>query len=131
MLEQYFLPQLNRHQKSSMIFQQDGAPPHWGLQVRTFLNKTFPNRWIGRDGPLHWPARSPDLTPMDFFFWGYIKTQVYRSNTVYHSIQELRNSITSCLQEINPEMLNHVFDSLQERYHLCIQNEGGHIEQYD
>ena len=33
------------------MFQQDGAPPHWGLIVRDFLNETFPNRWIGRNGP--------------------------------------------------------------------------------
>ena len=32
MLE-HFLPQLNRHQKVSMIFQQYGTPPYWGLQV--------------------------------------------------------------------------------------------------
>ena len=45
----------------------NGAPPHWGLVVREFLDQTFPNRWIGRDGPIAWPPRSPDLTPLDFF----------------------------------------------------------------
>jgi len=33
-----------------IIFQQDGAPPHWGLHFRRFLDATFPNRWTGRDG---------------------------------------------------------------------------------
>lgn len=50
-----------------LMFQQDGAPPHYAATVRTFLDETFPNRWIGRRGPIEWPARSPDLTPMDFF----------------------------------------------------------------
>lgn len=50
-----------------LIFQQDGAPPHYAANVRTFLDETFPNRWIGRRGPIEWPPRSPDLTPMDFF----------------------------------------------------------------
>ncbi|EFN77955.1 hypothetical protein EAI_14386, partial [Harpegnathos saltator] len=27
---------------NTVWFQQDGAPPHFGLQVRQFLNDTFP-----------------------------------------------------------------------------------------
>ena len=51
-------------------FQQDGAPPHWSLNVRDYLDATFPDAWIGRGGPTAWPARSPDITPLDFFFVG-------------------------------------------------------------
>ena len=58
-------------------YQQDGAPPHWRMDVRDSLNATFPNRWIGRDGPNCWPPRSPDLTPLDFFLWGYVKDRVF------------------------------------------------------
>ena len=54
-----FLPLLKLVSK---IIQQDGAPPHWGSHVRRFLDATFPSRWIGRDGPTPWPARSPDIT---------------------------------------------------------------------
>lgn len=31
-------------------FQQDGAPSHFELEVRNFLNDTFAERWIGRRG---------------------------------------------------------------------------------
>lgn len=48
-------------------FQQDGAPPHFAREVRQFLDEVFPEKWIGRRGPIEWPARSPDMTPMDFF----------------------------------------------------------------
>ncbi|KAJ4432790.1 hypothetical protein ANN_21429 [Periplaneta americana] len=41
------------------------------------LNEQFSGHWIGRRGPVEWPARSPDLTPLDFFFWGYIKNLIY------------------------------------------------------
>lgn len=47
--------------------QHDGAPPHFGNQVRNHLNEAFGERWIGRGGPVSWPARSPDLNPLDFF----------------------------------------------------------------
>jgi hypothetical protein len=58
------------------IFEQDGAPPHFHRNVTTFLDETFPGRWVGRRGPTAWPPRSPDLTPLDFFAWGCIKDVV-------------------------------------------------------
>ena len=35
------------------------------------------NRWIGREGPIAWLPCSPDLTALDFHFWGYMETVVY------------------------------------------------------
>ncbi|KAJ4429534.1 hypothetical protein ANN_21703 [Periplaneta americana] len=76
MLQLYAVPQL----PDGVIFQQDGAPPHFANMVRTFLDEQFPARWIGRGSPyITWPARSPDLTPPDFFLWGFVKDQVYRT----------------------------------------------------
>lgn len=48
-------------------FQQDGCPAHFTNTVTLYLNEVFPNCWIGRGGPINWPARSPDLSPNDFF----------------------------------------------------------------
>jgi hypothetical protein len=44
--------------------------------VRNFLDEQLPNRWTGRRGPVEWPPRPPDLTPVDFFFWGVVKDKV-------------------------------------------------------
>ncbi|KMQ82211.1 hypothetical protein RF55_23784 [Lasius niger] len=44
-------------------FQLDGCPAHYGRGPRQWLNIHYPDRWIGRAGPVAWPARSPDLTP--------------------------------------------------------------------
>ena len=52
--------------RSQMYFQHDGAPPHYTRHVREYLNESFPNRWLGRRGPVAWPPRSPDLTPLDY-----------------------------------------------------------------
>jgi hypothetical protein len=51
-------------------FKHDGAPPHFSRNVQGILNRMYPNRWIGLGGLGHWPARSPDLNPLDFFLWG-------------------------------------------------------------
>ena len=49
--------------RSKMYFQHDGAPPHYTRHVREYLNESFPNRSLGRDGSVAWPPRLPDLTP--------------------------------------------------------------------
>lgn len=70
MLEQFLFPQIEDIEQQAghrIIFMQDGAPPHHRLDVRDTLNNRFPNGWIGRDAPIPWPPRSPDLTPLDFF----------------------------------------------------------------
>ena len=63
------------------FFQQDGAPAHYGLIVRNWLDSKLPGRWIGRRGPIEWPARSTDLTPLDFYIWGYLKQKVYQKKS--------------------------------------------------
>ena len=78
MLKLNVAPQLEAFQPW-VIFKQDGAPPHWGSHVCQFLDATFPNRWIGRDGPTPWPQRSPDITPLDLFLWEYVRTKCFRN----------------------------------------------------
>lgn len=46
--------------------QQDGGPTHYRLAVRHILDETLPNSGIGRVRPTPWPARSPDVTSLDF-----------------------------------------------------------------
>ena len=63
-----------------MWVQQNGASAHFTAQVREYLDNTYPNKELGRGGPVPWPARSPDLTKMDFFLWGYIKEICFKSS---------------------------------------------------
>ncbi|KAJ8914803.1 hypothetical protein NQ315_014548 [Exocentrus adspersus] len=64
--------------KNRMWLQLDGAPAHFSVTVRHHLNEHFPNAWIGRQGQTAWPPRSADLTPMDYFLWRVVKSDVYR-----------------------------------------------------
>ena len=57
--------------RQRMWLQQVGAPPHFALIVREFLNLNFNGRWIGRGGPFEWSPCSPDLTSPDFFMGLY------------------------------------------------------------
>ena len=57
------------NKRGRMYFEHDGAPPYSSREVRHFLNSRFPGRWIGSGGPHNWPARSPDLNPLDYCVW--------------------------------------------------------------
>ena len=65
------------HDRQVLIFQHDGAPAHFAPPVKTWLDENYRDRWIGRNGPIRWPPRSPDLTPLDFYLWGRLKSLVY------------------------------------------------------
>uniref|UniRef100_A0AAR2LZP8 Tc1-like transposase DDE domain-containing protein n=1 Tax=Pygocentrus nattereri TaxID=42514 RepID=A0AAR2LZP8_PYGNA len=67
MLQETVFPSiLNEDGSFPCYFQQDGAPPHYGTGVHQWLNVQFPGHWISHCGPVEWPPRSPDLTPLDF-----------------------------------------------------------------
>ena len=129
MLQNFFWPYIqSKGLCSKIMFQQDGAPAHYSLIVRNWLDKRLPGRWIGRRGPIEWAARSPDLTPLDFFLWGFVKQKVYVRN--YVSLNDLRSSITKAVRSIKPDVLNRVFSNISKRLDLVIEKNGAHIEQY-
>jgi hypothetical protein len=45
--------------------------------VSQLLNRTFGEQPIGSGCPVHWPARSPGLNPLDSLLRGHPKTLVY------------------------------------------------------
>jgi len=51
----------------TLLVQQDRCLVHYARQVRTYLDKMYPNQWIDHHGPIKWPARSPDLALNDFY----------------------------------------------------------------
>lgn len=108
--------------RRDMWFQHDGAPPHFARITRTLLNKMFGQRWIGRGGLIQWPARSPDLTPLDFFLWGYIKEKVF--STVPTTREELKERIRTACASITPAMLFSVRRNIIERLLKCLEVHG-------
>lgn len=56
----------------NMYFQRDGVPADNAGVGATLLNELYSERWIGSYRLTRWPARSPVLTPIDFFIWGHV-----------------------------------------------------------
>lgn len=114
-------------ERETLIFQHDGAPAHYSRRVREILDERFPDKWIGRGGPIVWPARSPDFNVLDYFVWGYVKAAVehIRDGTQ----NEVREEIVAAFQTITPDMAHRATRQISRRVELCLQVQGRHFEQ--
>ncbi|UYV66924.1 hypothetical protein LAZ67_4003355 [Cordylochernes scorpioides] len=109
-------------------FQLDGAPPHYHRDARAYLDKKLSGQWIGRRGPIEFPARSPDLTPLDFFLWGTVKDGVYKRKP--RNLDILWNEIQAVCREISLDVLIRCTESVVTRTQNCIDAAGHQFEQY-
>ena len=109
-----------------IIFQRDGALPHCRSQVRRFLDAIFPNRWTGRDGPTPWPPRSPNITPLGFFLWGYVKDKVF--STPVPDITNLKARITDAFATITEDMLENTWRETDYRLDVLRATKGANVE---
>lgn len=122
-----FLGELPMNLRRSIYYQQDGAPTHNLRDVSNYLENRFQNKVISTYGHTRWPARSPDLTPMDFFLWGYVKERVYSSSS--RNLQELEIKIRQAFATITAQMLERVVRETISRAQKCTEVEGMHFEQ--
>jgi hypothetical protein len=60
---------------------------------------------------MKWPPRSPDLTPYDFFLWGYAKEHVFVPPLPL-DINELKLIITADIETVDRNMLERLWDEL-------------------
>ncbi|GFX96633.1 transposable element Tc3 transposase [Trichonephila clavipes] len=94
-------------------FQQDGATCHTARATIDLLKDTFGDRLISRFRPVNWPPRSCDLTPLDYFLWGYVKLLVYADKP--QTLDHLEDSIRRVIADIRPQMLEKVIENWTSR----------------
>lgn len=126
LLRRYFIPKLKRKNLiHSAWFQQDGATCHTSKDSMALLREQFSGRLVSRWGDVSWPPRSPDLTPLDFFLWGYLKSKVYESNP--KSVIDLKKNITAEIRAISPAIISKTFDNMKKRMKECIVQNGNFL----
>ncbi|GFV03317.1 putative transposase [Trichonephila clavipes] len=77
------------------------------------LKDTFGDRLISRFGPMNWPPKSFDLTPLDYFLWCYVKSLVYADKP--QTLDHLEDNIRRVIADIRPQMLEKVFENWTSR----------------
>ncbi|GFS73604.1 putative transposable element [Trichonephila clavipes] len=113
MITNFFIPELNNHDVQQLWFQQDGATCHTARATIDLLKDKFGDRLISRFGPVNWPPRSCDLTPLDYFLWVYVKSLVCADNS--QTLDHLEDNIRRVIADIRPQMLEKVIENWTSR----------------
>ena len=79
-----------------------------------------------------WPPKSPDLNPLDYYFWDRLKEKVYERRTKpFENLKQLRRRIKTCwTKAVNLEEMRRAITQFRPRLKAVVKCEGGPIEQY-
>ncbi|GFV49556.1 uncharacterized protein TNCV_3191371 [Trichonephila clavipes] len=124
MITNFFIPELNNHDVQELAV----VPTRRRNRARAtidLLKDTFGDRLISRFGPVNWPPRSCDLTPLDFFLWCYVKSLVYADKP--QTLDYLEDNIRSVNADIQPQMLETVIENWASRLDYIRASLGYHI----
>ncbi|GFW90911.1 DUF4817 domain-containing protein [Trichonephila clavipes] len=113
MITNFFILELNNHDVQELWFQQDGATCPTARATIDLLKDTFGDRLISRFEPVNWPPRSRDLTPLDYFLWGYVKSLVYADKP--QTLDHLEDNIRRVIADIRAQMLEKVIENWTSR----------------
>lgn len=134
MLNEQIIPEITRIygcNSHRVWWFQDGAPAHRTRIVTQRLRDFFGARVVALSHAVEWPPRSPDLTPCDFFLWGYLKSRVYI--TPPRNLDDLRQRIINEINLLkeNPDLIKKVMLQMRARAQQCLERNGGHVEGVD
>ncbi|GFX72577.1 uncharacterized protein TNCV_4061731 [Trichonephila clavipes] len=110
---------------NELWFQQDGATCHIARATIDLLKDTLGDRLISRFEPVNWPPRTGDLTPLDYFLWGYVKSLVYADKP--QTLDHLEDNIRRVIADIRPHMLEKVIENWTSRLDYIRASRGSHM----
>ena len=97
MITDFFWPILDDMGIDKMRFQQEGATCHTANVTMDLLHEQFADMVISHRGDINWPPRSCNLTQLEFFLRGFLKSQVYAN--VAQSTDALKINITQAIAQ--------------------------------
>ena len=114
------------HMIQEQWFQQDGASPHVSKKSLQWVNTNFDNRRISRRTDCPWSANSPDLNPLDFHLWGFLKDRL--CDRVFDNKAQLKEAISVEIENVPTDQCQRVINHFVTRTRKCIELKGGHLE---
>ena len=104
------------------VFQQDSAPAHTAKKTVDLLKGSGVRFW---EKDL-WPSNSPDLNPLDYYFWARIEAKA--CERPHNSIAALKKDIEKAVRSLKTDEITHAVSKFRKRVADVIMAEGGHIE---
>jgi len=118
-----FVNKLDHEELSIGYFQQNGATSHTSHASMAEIQSFFGDRVISKGLR---PPRSPDLTPPDYFLWGYLKGRVYQNKP--RTTDALKANITEEIQAVTADVLASTSQNMARRVQSCLDANGGHFQ---
>lgn len=118
LLERHLLPHGQRIGGRNWVFQQDNAAIHTARVTKD---------WFARHQVtvLDWPARSPDLNPIENA-WSILVRRVYTGGRQFSNVKELEVAVTAAWNELAPRILQKLANSMKDRLVAVIAKAGRH-----
>jgi hypothetical protein len=118
-LEQALLPSVLPIFGNNFVFQQDNCPIHTAHLIRDFLQ-------TNEVTTLDWPARSPDLNPIENI-WGIMAKEI-NTKILPQNRQELIQSISDTWEQISVDCVQRTVLSMPRRLQMVIDGNGDTIK---
>jgi hypothetical protein len=107
-------------------FQKDGATVHTTIRARPWLENKFGDRVFSRLTDRPWPAKSPDLSPLDFWFWSVAMAELRMVPPT--TLNELKLAVEDFAESIDKEEISKAVRHIRSRAQLCRNLHGGAFE---
>ena len=126
-LQNWFWPRAHELvARKHLTWQQDGATSHTTEEVRDWLESKFGERTISRKMDRPWPARSPDLSPLDYFLWGAADQYIRETNP--QTIEELMIDVSTYAESLDRAAIEKAVCDIIPRAQCCLSVGGGSFE---
>lgn len=119
-LADYLLPVAVEIAGTDYRFQQDNAAIHRSRSTKA---------WLDDNGVkvLTWPARSPDLNPIENL-WGWMTKRVFANGRQFETVKDLKSAVVECWTEVSDDFRKSLVASMKDRMIQVIQKNGGSID---
>ncbi|GFT86404.1 transposable element Tc3 transposase [Trichonephila clavipes] len=125
MITNFFIPELNNHDvQEALVPTRRRNMSHSSCHNRC-IEKHVIDRLISGFGPVNWPPRSCDLTPLNYFLWGYVVSLVYVDKR--QTLDHLEDNILRVIADIRPQMLEKVIENWTSRLDYIRASRGSHM----
>ena len=114
-----------RATRNRLYFMQDGASLHTTNQFMQFLEEKLQGRVISRKAEFEWPARSPDLHLLDYWFWGHCEAKVLSQPT---SLDDLKEVVETFAENVLADTVEKSILNINKRIRFCKSERGGQFE---
>ena len=107
-------------------YQQDGARVHTATESMNSLSHVFGAKIISLQADVKWPACSPDMSPLDYWFWSFMKLSIEANQP--GTIDELRVKIAESCADISAADCRRAISDFNYRIQALQATRGAHFE---